>query len=815
MYLLRYKEVFSARQLGQGDLVHPALRDESWRRRYALRVAELKTIEDPTEREALAKVLDAAFMRVYRFVAFDIDGTLTSGDSASIDPEMAMIIGDLLSRSVAVVLITGRGRASTRRAVREISELSGLHHSYLRRLSCITHNGVFLLKTRPDAPRDLLAEETPLVKSNLDLDSLARAAQETLAPLCPEGSFEVGVEPASLRIRFTSAEAMPENTDQLGKILMELSSVDLHLSSGTYEGIRSLDAAPSNKQIALKALASREGIPPEAILRIGDQGQPGGNDFDLLDSPAGFSVGDFSNSDSGCFPVLDEGLDEAVGEVEATRLLLERVLLFPSISITPDPHDACLAALRDFNRRAAARAKTEARAARRKMQARIGDLLPDSERELEEELEISDMFDPRSGGVRFADWEIDQVDAGGLAQQLFEFPRPDGPAPPESGRSVYTDTAILARGPLYYYADTQPPERLNLRDYLATSTRFLDDAGNLVGEIEARPFSLLDYKLVAAVQDNVRNILLQLQFAAYRIERECGESYEGLARRFYRRGLLAHTREQIAYLIDDRRDWEKTLADYREVLGVIAGMLAEFADNPPTLDNETKIFKWRECDHFIENLMAVDIGLRKLREDSVLRQASKLRCVGLAYGGIELPAIAEALSAGRSYEVEAAISRISVYSDAAAGEKVRGGGEQYVELLRDLDRPFCFLSGADHLEENVPTVIMDDNCTTAVTLQTARDALVMRGADVVGAVIVRMPGVNRQVQMAMEDHGFPDPDLLFGFVRGFVAPSPYARLIHPGEPGVKTQYLDQTGIFDKQKERVKRYMQKNGTPFRD
>jgi HAD superfamily hydrolase (TIGR01484 family) len=795
--------------------VHPALRDEEWRRRYAARIAELKGIGDAGQREELGRVLDAAFMRVYRFVAFDIDGTLTSGDSAAVDPEMAKIIGELLSRSVAVVLITGRGRASTRRAVEEISELSELHHSYLRRLSCITHNGVFLLKTRPDAPRELLADETLLVEKNLDLESLARVAEEKLASLCPEESFEVEVEPGSLRIRFFSPDAMPEDTTELGEALMETCSVDLHLSSGTYAGIRSLDVAPSNKQIALKALASLAGIPPEAILRIGDQGQPGGNDFDLLDSPAGFSVGDFSDSRAGCFPVLDEDLEEAVGGAEATRLLRDRVLLFPPISITPQPHDACLAALRDFNRRAAARAKTEARAARRKIQARIGDLLPDSERELEEELEIFDIFDPRSGGVRFADWEIDEVDANSLAQRLFEFPRPDGPLPPASGRSIYTDTAILARGPLYYYSDTQPPERLNLGAYLATSIKFLDDAADLVAEIEARPFSLLDYKLVAAVQDNVRNIVLQCQFATYRIEREGGKSYQGLARDFYRRGLLAHTSEQIAYLIDDRRDWEKTLADYRGVLRIIAGRLAEMAKDLPVLDDETKLFKWRECDHFIENLMAVDIGLRKLREDSVLRRASKLRCVGLAYGGIELPAIAEALSAGRSYEVEAVISRISVYSDAEVGEKVRGGGEQYVDLLRKLDRPFCFLSGAEDLEEGVPTVIMDDNCTTAVTLQTARDALVMRGADVVGAVIVRMPGVNRQVQMAMDDHGFPDPDLLFSFVRGFVAPSPYARLIQPGEPGVKTQYLDQTGIFDKQEERIKRYMQKNGTPFHD
>src|SRR5207248_195655 len=124
----------------------------------------------------------------------------------------------------------------------------------------------------------------------------------------------------------------------------------------------------------------------------------------------------------------------------------------------------------------------------------------------------------------------------------------------------------------------------------------------------------------------------------------------------------------------------------------------------------------------------------------------------------------------------------------------------------------CMIDNPDKHIDDAAFVIMDDNCTTCVTLQLARDFLVMQGADVVGAIAVRFPGVNRHVQMAMPGHGFCDPEILFSFIRGLIAPSPYSRLIYP-ETG-PNPYLDQTHVFDKAKERIARYLQKNCTPVR-
>jgi hypothetical protein len=67
--------------------------------------------------------------------------------------------------------------------------------------------------------------------------------------------------------------------------------------------------------------------------------------------------------------------------------------------------------------------------------------------------------------------------------------------------------------------------------------------------------------------------------------------------------------------------------------------------------------------------------------------------------------------------------------------------------------------------------------------------------------------------MLFPKHGFPDPDILLSFVRGFVTPSPYSRLFEKNDEG--KEYLDKSDIFDKSKHRIIRYLCKNGNLVKD
>ena len=80
--------------------------------------------------------------------------------------------------------------------------------------------------------------------------------------------------------------------------------------------------------------------------------------------------------------------------------------------------------------------------------------------------------------------------------------------------------------------------------------------------------------------------------------------------------------------------------------------------------------------------------------------------------------------------------------------------------------------------------------------------------EVVGAIIIRYPGINRLVQMADIDQSVPDPDVFMGFVRGLVAPAPYARLVDRLFDG-RNQYLDTTRLFSLSNSRILRYLSKH------
>ena len=134
--------------------MNPRTSKDIWLTRYVKAVLELKRSASG-QADEIRRALDAAFTRIYRTVAFDIDGTLTLPRSASIDPKAAKAIGRLLQRGVPVLLTTGRGRDSSIRAAGEIRDISGLSNWYMRHLQCFTDNGCYLLQTPINEPTAL------------------------------------------------------------------------------------------------------------------------------------------------------------------------------------------------------------------------------------------------------------------------------------------------------------------------------------------------------------------------------------------------------------------------------------------------------------------------------------------------------------------------------------------------------------------------------------------------------------------------------------------------------------------------------------
>jgi hypothetical protein len=222
------------------------------------------------------------------------------------------------------------------------------------------------------------------------------------------------------------------------------------LSIGKYAITKSFSVASTNKKLALASIAAKYGISPDHILRIGDQGHEGGNDFELLDSPAGFSVGTLSESHGGCIPVLDESLNTILQAAPATRRLTSMLNLFPSISMSPAWTERHTRTLLTFEKLALQRSREENETVTQRLRVRLRYLIgPASNHGPTTQLRIEDIFDPLSGAVRFRDWEFAELPQDHPAASFFQqkLPKRASGRAPNLAWSMFSDTGRLLRGP--------------------------------------------------------------------------------------------------------------------------------------------------------------------------------------------------------------------------------------------------------------------------------------------------------------------------------------------------------------------------------
>ena len=268
--------------------------ESEYLKKYASKVLEIKgnSLHRDKEIARLSTILNNTFTNVYKAVAFDVDGTLTRDGSTEIDKEMAKLLGKLLIKSVPVLLISGRGRGSMKVAVKEIIDKSKLSMGYFKRLSCIAHNGVYWLKSSSLSKSNILNEEIVLVdvEDIKKFHSIEREIKNSTFRIYFENSeMSISKEPLKecylLRITIKNeliqggSFSLAEFRKYLKKIV-EVNAVSL--TEATYGENYLFNISNTDKITALEYYAKTLGIRLKSILRIGDQGQAGGNDFDLF-----------------------------------------------------------------------------------------------------------------------------------------------------------------------------------------------------------------------------------------------------------------------------------------------------------------------------------------------------------------------------------------------------------------------------------------------------------------------------------------------------------------------------------------------------
>ena len=263
-----------------------------------------------------------------------------------------------------------------REAADEIRRVANLSFWQVRRLYCVMNNGVSLLSTTSTSPTQFLRTKSILVEWP-EKDRFTSIVQSTLKDL-DQGTFRLLTKDHSLRLTTTESTVRDELFEKCARLVRDKGEgTPLYVAQGSYADLYTVDISPTNKKFALTQVAAKLEISTTQILCVGDMGDVGGNDFDLLQSSSGFSVHRFSQARDCCFPIAKQrdGSFHQVKGPEATAELLERLRIFPDLFVRPANKAEYLSQLRSFEKLAVARSRTETESTIQHLRLRLGHLI--------------------------------------------------------------------------------------------------------------------------------------------------------------------------------------------------------------------------------------------------------------------------------------------------------------------------------------------------------------------------------------------------------------------------------------------------------
>lgn len=740
------------------------------------------------DRATLEMSLTSILSTPFKAVAVDIDGTVTASGSIELDTASRQMLLDLVSGGVPLALVTGRGRQGARAFARELADaLKEAGAPSADRVWVYCHHGGFRAQLSQLAADDGFAGWTELFPDK----RMAEHEYDTLAHHAPGGFTR---EPFSVRVVGDRPSASFDASAQ---------ALGLRGIEGTYGGQPVFEYLRLSKADAIKDFAGVAGVAEQLTVSIGDMGHEAGADFELLDRPAGFTTDSASYSLVGCFPVPGDDGVQLRGAAAAVRLLQDLRFLPPLSRLVAADDGQTLGVFHAFQRearRTSAGVWTQADSWLRELELRLYGVSEPTPL-------IPDIYDRRSGGVWLRDEEVGLAGDGfaGLSEffQLQNMAITPAADAGTRARAWFTDSGILLRGDEHY----------PLSRYAEPAGLLLDETSEGLVQLAAavdrlcQPENRTELKLVFAALDYARHkAIVGLTLGVSTASRQDGEVSAAPAFVASAWGHVVESSRLFHGIVTDPNfEWEQWRGRLRALAEDVARLLSSRAEQIAPHELTVKdVFRWREADWPLESMLAMKNAVEATVQ--VLDGAKEINTVGLAYGGLELPAVAVPFLEDAGLRVRSFAARVSLYGEMAAGDRIRRRDDDYFDTVRSC-LPFIGLDGASSFGDKVATLVLDDNATTGLSLEVARDLIAVTGGNPVRAGIVRYPGPGRWHQMCMQDHGALDPFWYFRWVFGLVSVSPYTRTTrhHPAH----TKYEDELGNFDKAKARIERLNTKN------
>lgn len=769
---------------------------------YAHLIEKQKNIKcTEKEKSILIQRLEETLRKNYHAVCLNIGGMLNKEDE--INEDMVSSIYGILKKHVPIVLITGRGENGlkhfTNTLIEQLIDKYSDASSLIKDLMGISNNGNFLfytsgkdkekyldgfynlvdeqsLKVLSDFKDKLLIEKDDIVSNNYITYSYCKSLNDVLT---------------NIRIIVTNEEEIEKIKEYISEKIFNNKEYReiLKYDIGKYRGNTVLQIGISTKGKAIEEVERFLGIPKNSILRIGSNGQYDGADYEMLKSSQGFSIDRYSQDIDGCFPVFDnEG--KLLKGTEAIRFLLNSLNIHPAVCLEKPNRE---------------RFVNQLAVAERKIYKGRSKIINEFNKIFTEKFDVNDgfndVFDKKSGGLIFKDWEWQLLPNNNRIKELFETN--------DSGKYKYmidTDSGKLLRGAdTYYYflankGKNQNVTQRQIFEWWQNNSAFIKDVLYILNDYKIRTSE--DKRLLLGVLDNVKNsslIMLNskivskfpnenilLPFDTYLKEREIMNWYNICSNIYNEMGNLCFSDKSVDYQIEDIK---KTLSRFAEEYK--NGVLDILGKND--IDLNKKCFRsYREIDNYIENYITMSLVIQKGLEENPKFFDKGVNFTGIAYGGLELPFLAKNILHGEANT--AVVLLKGKYKD-----------RHMQNIKYDSNNDKLNIVGGNQYSDGV-NILTDDNVLTGKTLQIALDILFSNGINIDNTAIVRYPSLNRIEQMFFEGHGAIDTTKFFTFIKGLIFPSPYSKI----KPDNNGSYLDELGIFNKTRDRILRYLYKNG-----
>jgi hydroxymethylpyrimidine pyrophosphatase-like HAD family hydrolase len=243
-------------------------------------------------------------------IVFDYDGTLCDPPERFTQPNepIAAALNDLLDRGIAIGVATGRG-GSVQSGLRQVI---ARHH--WERFLVGNYNGSVILPLHCEIPNcdGICSDRVEEAYRLIEFDPLIKNLTE-------------------IKKRFKQVSIVPKL--DLNRNLVRTRIAELLHAFGEikiFESDHSIDVVDTDvsKSHLIDNLASTLCGSGGDVLAIGDQGQYGGNDFDLLSGPYSLSVNRVSTSTDSCWNLSPVGLRGAKATISIVKSLkaIDRLL---------------------------------------------------------------------------------------------------------------------------------------------------------------------------------------------------------------------------------------------------------------------------------------------------------------------------------------------------------------------------------------------------------------------------------------------------------------------------------------------------------